>query len=655
MAPETRFVRTHADLQKFLDEIAYLSRSELPVAEYLARFLQVALTALGCQGGVIWLTQGGDFQRASDIRFNETEYDSDEVQRKSIQNALRDCAQNRRPVVVGPSPADAYSTLQEPKPNTIVNHTPFPFFYVPVLVDVSGTLAALAVVQVWASPNVDPKSYKDFVAFLQAAAKQMGVFLRARRIELLAASTEKLQQLLRLVTELTGQMDPALLAAAVVNWGREITGCDRCAMFGCRPDGRLVALAVSNVEVVDEKSALVQSQVRLAEDALLADQSSLYLKSSPRTEALGDISDYFFHSQANEALAIPLLGRDGKKVGALLLENHKTQQFDEAKRELSRALAVSAGRALGAAQDVATIPFAGTLRGWQRTMQSLRAEPRKFLLLKVAVPLAIVLTLALLPWRFTVGGDCTLLPVTRGEAVAETSGRLVEVLVNEGDKVSRGQALARLDDTEVRQSLQVAEQEKAKFDTEANRLEVLGDDGGRRVAQIQAGEAERQVQLLQRRLADTQITSPIDGVVLTRDLRSRVGEMFPVGGRFCDVGDLQRWEVDMRVGEAEVALLQSQLQRGRSLPMTVILHSMPDQKLTATVRDADAISQLSYPSALARANAFVVRAELEVSPSVRSTLKVGYTGRVKIPIGWRPLGYLITRRFLNYLRVRWLF
>jgi hypothetical protein len=655
MAPETRFVRTHADLQKFLDEIAYLSRSELPVGEYLGRFLQLTLAALGCQGGAIWLTQGADFQRASSLRFNETEYDSDEVQRKSIQNALRDCAQNRRPVVVGPSPSDADATPQDPKPNAIINHTPYPFFYVPVLVEVSGTMAVLGVLLVWAPPNVDPKSYKDFVGFLQAAAKQMAVFLRARRIESLAASTEKLQQLLRLVTELTGQLDRTMLAGAVVNWAREITGCDRCAMFGCRPDGRLEALAVSNVEVVDQKSALVQSQCRLAEDALLADQSSLYLKSSPRTEALGDISDYFFHSQANEAMAIPLLGRDGKKVGALLLENHKTQQFDEAKRDLSTALAMPAGRALGAAQDVASIPLAGTLRRWQRTLQSLRAEPRKFLLLKVAVPLAVVLAVALLPWRFTVGGDCSLMPLTRGIAVAETSGRIVEVLVNEGDKVSRGQPLARLDDAEVRQSLQVTEQEKARFETEANRLEVLGDDGGRRVAQIQAAEAERQIQLLQRRLANAQITIPIDGVVLTKDLRSRVGEMLPMGGRLCDVGDLQRWAVDVRVGEAEVALLESRLHRGKSLPLTLVLHSLPDQKLTATVRDGNAISQLSYPSAQARANAFLVRADLEVSPDLRSALKVGYTGRAKIPIGWRPLGYLATRKFLNYLRVRWLF
>jgi hypothetical protein len=222
-------------------------------------------------------------------------------------------------------------------------------------------------------------------------------------------------------------------------------------------------------------------------------------------------------------------------------------------------------------------------------------------------------------------------------------------------KRGRGQPLARLDDAGMRQALQVTEQEKAKFEAKADRLQILGDDGGRRVAQIQAAQVDRQIQLLQRRLVNTQITSPIDGVVLTKDLQSRIGEMLPVGGRLCDVGDLQRWEVDVRVGEAEVALLQSQLQRGKSLPLTLILHSMPDQRLTAIVRDGDAISQLSYPSALARANAFLVRADLEVSPNLRSALKVGYTGRARIPIGWRPLGYLATRKFLNYLRVRWLF
>lgn len=175
------------------------------------------------------------------------------------------------------------------------------------------------------------------------------------------------------------------------------------------------------------------------------------------------------------------------------------------------------------------------------------------------------------------------------------------------------------------------------------------------MALIQAGEVQRQIELLQRKLAHTQVTSPIDGVVLTKDLRSRVGEMLPVGGRLCDVGDLRRWEAQMRVGESEVALLQSRLQRGEQLPLTLLLHSMPDQKFAATVRDVNAISQLSYPYALGRANVFVVHAEVEVSPALRAALKAGYTGRAKVRVGWRPLGYLATRRFVNYLRMRWLF
>jgi uncharacterized protein (DUF2237 family) len=35
--------------------------------------------------------------------------------------------------------------------------------------------------------------------------------------------------------------------------------------------------------------------------------------------------------------------------------------------------------------------------------------------------------------------------------------------------------------------------------------------------------------------------------------------------------------------------------------------------------------------------------------------KPGYTGRAKLDVGWHVASYVFTRRFLNFLRVEWLF
>jgi hypothetical protein len=199
----------------------------------------------------------------------------------------------------------------------------------------------------------------------------------------------------------------------------------------------------------------------------------------------------------------------------------------------------------------------------------------------------------------------------------------------------------------------VAEQEKAKYEAEADHLQVLAEEGGRRVAMLQAAQVQRQIEQIQRRLAKTSITSPINGVIVTKDLPSRTGELLPLGGRFCDIADLSRWEVVTRLSESDVGLVDDKLRRGKRLTAQFLLRSMPNRNLTATISDVKAISQLSYQ--IPRANVFLVRAEVSALPELRAALKTGYTGQCKVRLGWRPLGYLATRRFLDYIRVHWLF
>lgn len=79
---------------------------------------------------------------------------------------------------------------------------------------------------------------------------------------------------------------------------------------------------------------------------------------------------------------------------------------------------------------------------------------------------------------------------------------VVEVVADERDKVTQGHALARVDDAEV----------------------------------------QRQIEQVKHRLAKTRIASPINEVVPTKDLQSRVREVLPVGGRFCGIADLSRWD-----------------------------------------------------------------------------------------------------------------
>jgi hypothetical protein len=84
-----------------------------------------------------------------------------------------------------------------------------------------------------------------------------------------------------------------------------------------------------------------------------------------------------------------------------------------------------------------------------------------------------------------------------------------------------------------------------------------------------------------------------------------------------------------------------------------LLHALPSQHLEATATGLSALSQQSYQ--INRANVFLLRVPITVAPSVSAQFKAGYTGSAKVPLGWRPTAYVATRRFLAYLRTRWLF
>jgi len=116
-------------------------------------------------------------------------------------------------------------------------------------------------------------------------------------------------------------------------------------------------------------------------------------------------------------------------------------------------------------------------------------------------------------------------------------GKVVEVLVDQGDVVTHGQTLARLEAKDFEDAVRVAaaqrdqaaaELAKARADLERERSLLAGDlvsktefevyDTGGRVAEAKLRNAEAALGVAQARLADTRIVSPASGRVITRDL-----------------------------------------------------------------------------------------------------------------------------------------
>jgi RND family efflux transporter MFP subunit len=179
----------------------------------------------------------------------------------------------------------------------------------------------------------------------------------------------------------------------------------------------------------------------------------------------------------------------------------------------------------------------------------------------------------------------------RATVSSKVTGKVVDVLVEEGHPVREGQVLAHLDDTQVRAGLnfaeaQLASSRKAAAEDEARlrqaelqlgrlqqlvRENVVGkaeldsaqadvDALRARIAysQQQVGVAERQVDLQRTNLNDMVVRAPFSGIAISKD--AQPGEMIsPVsaGGGFtrtgiCTIVDMSSLEIEVDVNESYI-------------------------------------------------------------------------------------------------------
>ena len=204
----------------------------------------------------------------------------------------------------------------------------------------------------------------------------------------------------------------------------------------------------------------------------------------------------------------------------------------------------------------------------------------------------------------------------RATVSSKVTGKVLDVLIEEGRRVSAGQVLAHLDDTQARATLNLAEaqlgaaqkgmaEDQAKLaqaemtlrrreallkeqvvgKAEVDDAQSIVDSTKARIAysQQQLGVAQRQVELQKTMLDDMVVRAPFAGVVITKD--AQPGEMIsPVsaGGGFTRTGigtivDMSSLEIEVDVNETYI---------NRVVPgqkVEAVLDAYPDWQIPAHV------------------------------------------------------------------------
>lgn len=208
-------------------------------------------------------------------------------------------------------------------------------------------------------------------------------------------------------------------------------------------------------------------------------------------------------------------------------------------------------------------------------------------------------------------------PRRRATVAAQITGQVVEMLVEEGMRVEKGQVLARLDDLHARARLEaskadlnvararISELEISLVDAEKNftrvytlfkrtvasqeevdKAKIIRDRYRAQLARAQEEirAAEARVQIAQRDLDNCTIRSPFTGIAISKD--AQVGEIvspISAGGGYTRTGiativDMRSLEIEVDVNENYI----SNVKQGQKAIAT--LDAYPDWKIPATVR-----------------------------------------------------------------------
>jgi HlyD family secretion protein len=204
----------------------------------------------------------------------------------------------------------------------------------------------------------------------------------------------------------------------------------------------------------------------------------------------------------------------------------------------------------------------------------------------------------------------------RATVSSKVTGKVLEVFVEEGKAVKKGQVLATLDDAQMRAGLNVARAQLTAAKSAAAEDEARLREAERQYARLnqlvkekvvgraevetaeaaveslkarialarhQVEVAERQVTAQETDLADTIVRAPFDGVAISKD--AQPGEMIsPVsaGGGFtrtgiCTIVDMSSLEIEVDVSEQYI----NRVKPGQ--PIEAVLDAYPDWRIPAHV------------------------------------------------------------------------
>jgi RND family efflux transporter MFP subunit len=369
-------------------------------------------------------------------------------------------------------------------------------------------------------------------------------------------------------------------------------------------------------------------------EAISADQTEEGWKVKPEGEN-AELVRYLEKQGRSGFYAIPLRDEQGT-VGVLALLSNTAEFLSESHLEVLAILASQVTVAIRNArlyQDVPLLSIWQPMLKSKRKLEGITASRWLEIASKVGI---IALVLIVVPWKSRIQTNATVVPTERRMVSAEVSGVVQRVPVREGQRVSAGDELARLDDSDDRIRLERASTDLRLAHHQLAEAEEKRDWAGAGQARLNMDLHQAEVALYQEKVEKAHLRASIHGVVATPKVEEKIGKLLKVGDAFCELVDQDHLAVEMNVPETDISLIRT------GAPVALKLNAFPTQTIRGTVE------RVSPQTVSAEGEQFFVTRALFPNPDVQA--REGMAGQAKITSaggwfhsGWYPVGYVLLR------------
>ncbi len=426
-------------------------------------------------------------------------------------------------------------------------------------------------------------------------------------------------------------------ALAYCNMLRRQFNCERVLLayiegervkIACQSDSNEYVERLGAMDLCRKAMVEAHEQLETISWPVRSDRQQVTLAHQRLAEFIGQMS----------VMTVPLIDRE-YCYGMVLFERTVDRSFTDTDRLTAEPLCNFLASILEH-QRQAQLPL------WKLLGQIFRNQLSRFLKpgylgrkLTAITGLLLVVFFSLVKADYRLSSDAVLEGAELRAVVVPFDGYLEQASVKAGDKIDKGEAIASLDNRELRLQRLKWLSEQAQAARQYEDALARQDRSQVQVFRAQKERAGSELSLVEFQLAQASMTAPFDAIVVSGDQSQQIGSAVRQGDTLFELAPDDRYRLTLFVDEFRIQDIK-QGQQGE-----LLLAAMPDQSFPFNIQ------RMTY-MAEAREGATVYRVEAELEEGLEQ-LRPGLEGVAKVNIDRRFLISIWTRSMSDWLKLQW--